>query len=38
MNSGQTPTIQAGTITKGQPGNGADSSALVVAECGRIFF
>ncbi|NJL12907.1 MAG: T9SS C-terminal target domain-containing protein [Microscillaceae bacterium] len=36
VNSGQTLTIQAGTVVKGQPGAGAGASALVVARGGRL--
>ena len=36
VNSGQTLTIEAGTVIKGQPGQGAGASALIVAQGGRI--
>lgn len=36
VNSGQTLTIQAGTVIKGMAGTGADASALVVARGGTI--
>ncbi len=36
VNSGQTLTIQAGTVIKGQPGQGAGASALIVARGGKI--
>ena len=36
VNSGQTLTIEAGTVIKGMPGTGAEASALVVARGGRI--
>ena len=36
VNSGQTLTIQAGTVIKGAAGTGADASALVVARGGKI--
>ncbi|MBL4670151.1 MAG: hypothetical protein HRT73_00135 [Flavobacteriales bacterium] len=32
VNSGQTLTIEAGTIVKGKPGSGANASALIVAK------
>ncbi len=36
VNSGQTLTIEAGTVIKGQPGDGAGASALIVAQGGMI--
>lgn len=36
VNSGQTLTIQAGTVIKGRAGQGADASALIVARGGKI--
>ena len=36
VNSGQTLTIEAGTVVKGLPGSGADASALIVARGGQI--
>ncbi len=36
VNSGQTLTIEAGTIIKGKPGQGAAASALIVARSGKI--
>ena len=36
VNSGQTLTIEAGTIIKGAAGAGADASALIVARGGKI--
>jgi hypothetical protein len=36
VNSGQTLTIQAGTVIKGRAGQGTDASALIVARGGRI--
>lgn len=36
VNDGQTLTIQPGTVVKGQPGDGAGSSALIVARGGKI--
>ena len=36
VNDGQTLTIQAGTVIKGQPGQGAGASALIVARGGQI--
>lgn len=36
VNSGQTLTIEAGTVIKGRPGTGASASALIVARGGRI--
>lgn len=36
VNSGQTLTIEAGTVIKGRPGSGANASALVVARGGKI--
>ncbi len=36
VNDGQTLTIEAGTIIKGAPGEGADASALIVARGGKI--
>lgn len=36
VNSGQTLTIEAGTVIKGRAGQGSDASALVVARGGRI--
>ena len=37
VNSGQTLTIEAGTVIKGKPGQTTDASALVVARGGKIF-
>lgn len=36
VNSGQTLTIEPGTVIKGKPGTGANASALIVARGGRI--
>ncbi|MEM6845073.1 MAG: fasciclin domain-containing protein [Bacteroidota bacterium] len=36
VNDGQTLTIEAGTVIKGNPGQGGDASALVVARGGTI--
>lgn len=36
VNSGQTLTIQPGTVIKGKPGTGANASALIVAQGGMI--
>ncbi len=36
VNSGQTLTIEAGTVVRGLPGEGEDASALIVAQGGRI--
>ena len=36
VNSGQTLTIEPGTVIKGQPGQGAGASALIVARGGKI--
>lgn len=36
VNSGQTLTIEAGTVIKGKPGTGANASALIVAQDGTI--
>ena len=36
VNSGQTLTIQPGTVIKGKPGTGANASALIVAKGGVI--
>ncbi len=36
VNDGQTLTIEAGTVIKGQPGQGTGSSALIIAKGGRI--
>lgn len=36
VNSGQTLTIEAGTVIKGKEGLGSDASALIVARGGRI--
>jgi hypothetical protein len=36
VNNGQTLTIEAGTVIKGQPGDGAGASALIVARGGKI--
>lgn len=36
VNSGQTLTIQPGTVIKGKPGTGANASALIVAQGGTI--
>ena len=36
VNDGQTLTIEAGTLIKGQPGQGAGASALIVARGGKI--
>lgn len=36
VNSGQTLTIEAGTVIKGKPGSGVNASALIVARGGRI--
>ncbi|MEZ4829698.1 MAG: T9SS type A sorting domain-containing protein [Bacteroidia bacterium] len=36
VNSGQTLTIEAGTVVKGKPGQTTDASALVVARGGKI--
>jgi hypothetical protein len=36
VNSGQTLTIEAGTVIKGMSGTGSDASALIVARGGRI--
>ena len=36
VNSGQTLTIEPGTVIKGKPGTGANASALIVAKGGRI--
>ncbi|MCO6500957.1 MAG: hypothetical protein J5I47_11380 [Vicingus serpentipes] len=36
VNSGQTLTIQPGTVIKGKPGTGASASALIVAKGGMI--
>jgi hypothetical protein len=36
VNSGQTLTIEPGTVIKGQPGQGAGASALIVARGGTI--
>ena len=37
VDSTATLTIQAGTVIKGKPGEGADASALIVARGGKIF-
>lgn len=37
VEAGETLTIQAGTVVKGKPGQGAAASALVVARGGKIF-
>ena len=37
VEDGETLTIEPGTVVKGQPGQGAESSALVVARGGKIF-
>ena len=36
VNDGQTLTIEAGTVIKGQPGDGAGASALIVSRGGKI--
>ena len=36
VNSGQTLTIEPGTVIKGKPGTGASASALIVAKGGKI--
>lgn len=36
VNEGQTLTIEPGTVIKGQPGQGAGASALIVARGGRL--
>ncbi len=36
VNDGQTLTIEPGTVIKGQPGDGAGASALIVARGGKI--
>ncbi len=36
VNSGQTLTIEPGTVIKGKPGQGSDASALIVAKGGTI--
>jgi hypothetical protein len=36
VNDGQTLTIEAGTVIKGKPGQGANASALIVSRGGRI--
>ncbi len=36
VNDGQTLTIEAGTLIKGQPGQGAGASALIIARGGKI--
>ncbi len=36
VNSGQTLTIEAGTVIKGKPGQGVNASALIVARGGKI--
>lgn len=36
VNSGQTLTIEPGTVIKGQPGQGSGASALIVARGGKI--
>ncbi|MEZ4907156.1 MAG: hypothetical protein R2771_05835 [Saprospiraceae bacterium] len=36
VNDGQTLTIEAGTLVKGQPGQGAGASALIIARGGKI--
>lgn len=36
VNEGQTLTIEPGTVVKGQPGEGAGASALIVAKGGKI--
>ncbi len=36
VNDGQTLTIEAGTVVKGQPGQGAGASALIIARGGKI--
>jgi hypothetical protein len=36
VNSGQTLTIEPGTVIKGQPGQGAGASALIIARGGKI--
>lgn len=36
VNSGQTLTIEAGTVIKGKPGQGTNASALIVARGGKI--
>lgn len=36
VNDGQTLTIEAGTVIKGQPGQGAGASALIIARGGKI--
>lgn len=36
VNPGQTLTIEAGTVIKGQPGQGSDASALIVARGAKI--
>lgn len=36
VNSGQTLTIEAGTVIKGQPGQGSSASALIVSRGGTI--
>ncbi len=36
VNEGQTLTIEPGTVIKGQPGEGAGASALIVAKGGKI--
>ncbi|MEM1043000.1 MAG: T9SS C-terminal target domain-containing protein [Bacteroidota bacterium] len=36
VNSGQTLTVEAGTVVRGLPGAGEDASALIVAQGGRI--
>lgn len=36
VNDGQTLTIEPGTVVKGQPGQGAGASALIVARGGKI--
>jgi len=37
VNSGQTLTIEPGTVVKGAAGNGSDASALIVARGGKIY-
>ena len=37
VNNGQALTIEAGTVIKGMPGQGADAAALIVARGGQIF-
>lgn len=36
VNSGQTLTIEPGTVIKGKPGTGANASTLIVAKGGMI--